>query len=136
DAARGKSRRLVAVHADLSQLRATRRANGVGVPPRARIDRVQLRKGRGWQAGMPFSRRAVGARRQGEGAMEGRLGAAMVRAQSRLRIVRKGSYRFGAALGTNSPSAGWAAAAGISVRDVPRRGRPQGLEVNRPRRDG
>src|SRR5208283_2610631 len=106
---------MVAVHADLSQLRAGRRENGVSVSPRARFDRVRLRKGRPWQVGMRFSRRAVGARRDGEGAMEGRLGAAMVRAQGRLRIVRKGSYRLGAAIGTNYARAGCAAAAGISV---------------------
>ena len=68
--------------------------------------------------------------------MEGRLGAAMVRAQGRLRIVRQGSHRLGSARWANSPRDGWKAAAWISVRDVARRGRSQGFEVGRPRSDG
>ena len=123
DAARGESRRMVAVHADLSQVRASRRKIGDGLSPRARVDRVHLRKERGRHAGMRLQRRAVGTRRDGESPMEGRLGAQMVRAQSRLRVVRKGSHRLGAAVGTDSARDGRAAAAGISVRDVSRRGR-------------
>ena len=83
---------------------------------------------------MRLQGRAERARRQGQGAMEGRLGASMVRAAGRLRTLRQGPDRFGAALGSDSAPARRPAAARLPVRDVSRRGGAQGLEVDRPRR--
>src|SRR2546421_11248026 len=94
--------------------------------------RARLRR-RSW---MRLSRRAEHPGWKGKGRMESRLGAQMVRAQNRLRTLRQGPDRVGAAVEPDIEAARLGTAAWISLRAVSDRSRPQNLEIRRAGCDG
>ena len=86
----------------------------------------------------PDTKRAhhdAGDRRQGEAAMEARLGDALGRARHRLRDGRQGPDRVGEALRRDRARARRRAAGGLQLRALPRREGPEDLQVEGQRPD-